>query len=85
MLNRQQRLFVIPHYDESGWLIQERRLVDFRGMALMHMGNHPMLKLIQILTPVQTCDVLVCCKEDTIGILKYMMIWKSNGQLPRIC
>lgn len=59
-LNRQRRQLVVPHFDESGWLIQERRLVDFRGMASMHMGNHPMLKLIQILTLVQTCDVLVC-------------------------
>ena len=52
--------------------------MDFRGMASMHMGNHPMLKLIQILTPIWTCDVLMCCREDIVGILKYMMIWKSN-------
>ncbi|KAL4643938.1 hypothetical protein ACB092_02G127500 [Castanea dentata] len=47
-------------------------------MAAMHMGNHPMLKLIQILEPIQTCNVLVCCREDIVGILKYMMIWKPS-------
>ena len=78
MLNRQRRPFVVPHFDKLRWLIQERRLVDFRGMASLHMGNHPMLNLIQILTPIQVCDVLVYCKEDTMGILKHLMIWKPN-------
>ena len=27
--------------------------MDFRGMATTHMGNHPTLKLIQIMAPVQ--------------------------------
>ena len=48
--------------------------MDFKEMASMHTGNHPMLKLIQILTPIRTCDVLVCCREDIVEILKYMMI-----------
>ena len=37
-----------------------------------------MLKLIQILAPVKRCDLLIYCKEDTMGILKYMMIWKPE-------
>ena len=48
----------MPHFDESGWIIQERRIVDFRGSASAHMGNHPMLKLIQILAPVKRCNLL---------------------------
>ena len=60
----------MPHFDKSGWIIQERKIMDFRGLALTHMGNHPMLKLIQILVPVKGCDLL--------GILKYMMIWKPE-------
>ena len=45
-LNKQRKPFVVPHWDESRWIIQERRLVDFRGMATAHLGNHPTLKLI---------------------------------------
>ena len=77
-LNRQRRPLVVPHFDESGWLIQERKIVDFRGVASSHMGNHPSLKLIQVLAPVQMCNLLVSCKEDILGILWYMMIWKSE-------
>lgn len=68
----------MPHFDESRWIIQESRIVDFRGSASAHMGNHPMSKLIQILIPIKRCDLLVCCREDIQGILNYMMIWKSN-------
>ena len=77
-LNKQQRPSMVPHYDESGWLIQERRVVDFKGSASAHMGNHQILKLVQILAPVQNCDLLICCKEDILGILKYLMIWKPD-------
>ncbi|KAL0014984.1 hypothetical protein SO802_002053 [Lithocarpus litseifolius] len=77
-LSRQRRPSVVPYFDESGWIIQERRSVDFKGSATAHMGNHPSLELIQILQPVQKCDLLLCCREDTIGILKYMMIWKPD-------
>ena len=31
MLNRQRMPFVVQHYDESRWLIQERRLSGFQG------------------------------------------------------
>ena len=68
----------MPHFNESGWIIQEREIVDFRGLASAHMVNHPMLKLIQILVPVKRCDLLICCREDTMRILKYMMIWKPE-------
>ena len=27
---------------------------------------------------VQRCDTLLCCKEDILGILKYMIIWKPE-------
>ena len=37
-----------------------------------------MLKLIQILASVEKCDALICCREDVVGILKYMMIWKPE-------
>ena len=68
----------MPHWDESEWIIQERKLVDFRGMATAHMGNHPTLKLIQIMAPVQKSDMFLSCREDILGILKYMLIWKPN-------
>ena len=35
-LNRQRRPSVVPHWDESRWIIQERKLADFRGMATAH-------------------------------------------------
>jgi len=68
-LSRHLRPLVVPYFNESGWLIQERKIVDFRGMASAHMRNHPSLKLIQVLAPVQKCDLLICCKEDILGIL----------------
>ena len=77
-LSKQRRPSAMPHWDESGWIIQERKLVDFRGMATAHMGNHPTLKLFQIMAPVKTCDVLLSCREDIIGILKHMIIWKPD-------
>ena len=52
--------------------------MDFRGSTSTHMGNHPMLKLIRILVPVKRCNILICCRKDTMGILKYMMIWKPK-------
>ena len=72
-LSRQRRPSVVPHWDKSSWIIQERKLVDFRGAVTTHMGNDPSLKLIQILAPVQKLDALLCCREDVVGILKYMM------------
>ena len=54
----------MPHLDELGWLIHERKVVDFRGMPTVHQGNYPTLNLI-------ICDI-----EDIMGILKYMVIWK---------
>ena len=77
-LSKQRKSLVMPYFDESGWLVQEMRIMDFRGLALAHMGNHPMLKLIQILVLIKRCDLLLCCREDTMGILKYMMIWKLD-------
>ena len=32
--------------------------MDFRELESAHMGNHPTLKSIQILEPVQRCDLL---------------------------
>ena len=57
-LSKQRRPSIVPYWDESGWIIQERKLVDFRGMATAHMGNHPTLKLIQIMALVKKCSVL---------------------------
>ena len=52
--------------------------MNFRRMAIAHMGNHLMLKLVQILAPVKICDMLICCREEIEGILKYMMVWKPK-------
>ena len=77
-LSKQRNPSVRAHFDESGWVIQERMLVDRRGLATALMGNHPMLKLIQFLKPVEKCDVLISCREDVEGMLMYMMIWKPE-------
>ena len=37
-----------------------------------------MLKLVQILAPVKICDMLIYCREEIEGILKYMMVWKPK-------
>ena len=42
------------------------------------MGNFPILKLFQILTLVKRCDLLVTCREDIPGILKYLIVWKPD-------
>ena len=42
------------------------------------MGNFPILKLFQNLTPVKRCDLLVTCQEDIPGILKYLTVWKLD-------
>ena len=47
-------------------------------MATTLMGNHPVLKLIQFLMLVEKCDVLISCRDDVVGMLKYMMIWKPE-------
>ena len=57
--------------------------MDLRGSAMAHMGNHPTLKLIQILSLIQRCDLLLCCMKDTMGILKYIMIWKPNWAMSK--
>lgn len=62
------------HFDKSSWIFQERKLEDFRGMGTTYIVNHPILKLVQILVPVKSCDILICCKEDVLGILKYIMV-----------
>ena len=77
-MSKQRKPSVVPHFDEFEWLIQERKLVDQRGMATALIGDHLMLKLIQFLMPVEKCDVLISCREDVVGMLKYMMIWKSK-------
>uniref|UniRef100_A0A7N2N6N9 CCHC-type domain-containing protein n=1 Tax=Quercus lobata TaxID=97700 RepID=A0A7N2N6N9_QUELO len=32
----------------------------------------------ELMAPIQRCDVLLCSREDTLGILKHMMVWKSD-------
>ena len=78
ILSWQRRPSIAPHFDELGWIIQEQRKMDLRGSASTYMGNHPMLKLIQILVLVKSCDLLICCRKDTMGILKYLMVWKPE-------
>ena len=64
--------------DGSGWLVQERKVIDFRGSILLHLGNTPTLKLFQIVCPVKKCDLLVHCREEIHGILNHMVLWKPN-------
>ena len=52
-LSKQRKPSVRPHFDELGWVIQERLLVDRKGLVTTLMGNHPMLKLIQWLKSVE--------------------------------
>ena len=68
----------MPHLDESGWLVQERKVIDFKGSVSTHLRNIPTLKLFQILNPVKRCDLLVCCKEEIQGILNYLVVWKLD-------
>ncbi|XP_050269430.1 uncharacterized protein LOC126713652 [Quercus robur] len=77
-LNRLRRPLVMPHLDESGWLIQERRVIDFKGSVSMHMGNMPTMKLFQILKPIKRFDLHLCYREEIQGILNYMAMWKPN-------
>lgn len=62
----------MPHLDELGWLVQERRLIDLRSLVLSHLENYPTMKLFQLLNPLKRCNLLVFFKEDILGILKYM-------------
>ena len=48
-LNRQRRPLIVPHLDESRWLVQERKVINFRGIVASHIGNMPTMKLFQIL------------------------------------
>nr|POE70882.1 hypothetical protein CFP56_76267 [Quercus suber] len=82
-LSRQRRPSITPHWDKSEWIIQERKFVNFRGMAIAHWGNHPTLKLIQLMAPVQRCDVLLNCREEISSILKHMIIWKLEWGAPK--
>ena len=77
-LNELRRPLVMPHLDEFGWLIQERKVIDFRGLAVSHLGNFPTLKLFQTLNQAKKCDLLLCCREDIQGILTYMTVWKPE-------
>nr|POE98570.1 hypothetical protein CFP56_59494 [Quercus suber] len=63
-LNKLRRPLVIPHLDESGWLVQERKVIDFRGSAMTYLGNCPAMKLIQILKTINQCDLLLCYREE---------------------
>lgn len=73
-LNRLRRPLVVPHLDESGLLVQERKVIHFRGTVSMHLENFPIMKLFQTLNPIRTCDLLSSCKEQIQGILNYMVL-----------
>ena len=68
----------MPHLDEFRWMVQERKVIDFRGTAMTHLGNAPTLKLIQILQTVNKCDLLLDCREEIQGILNYLVVWKPD-------
>ena len=63
-LNELRRPLVMPHLDKFEWLIQERKVIDFKGLAISHLGNFPTLKLFQTLNQAKKCDLLLCCRED---------------------
>ena len=50
----------------------------FSRIGFSSHGESSYVELVQILVPVKSCDLLICCRKDTIGILKYMMIWKPE-------
>lgn len=77
-LNELRKPLVTPHLDEFGWLVQERKVIDFRGSISIHLGNFPTMKLFQTLPPIRTCDLLVSSKEEIQGILNYMVVWKPD-------
>ena len=68
----------MPHLDESGWLVQERKVIDFRGSVIAHMGNAPIMKLFQTLNLARRCDLLLRCREEIQGILNYLVVWKPD-------
>lgn len=68
----------MPHLDEFRWMVQERKVIDFRGTAMTHLGNAPTMKLIQILRTVNKCDLLLDCREEIQGILNYLVVWKPD-------
>ena len=53
-LNRLRRPLVVPHLDKFGWLVQERKVIDFKRTVSMHLGNFPIMKLFQTFNPVNT-------------------------------
>lgn len=77
-LNRLRRPLVMPHLDELSWMVQERKVIDFRGTVSIHLGNFLTMKLFQTLHLVKTCNFLISCREEIQGILNYMVLWKSD-------
>ena len=77
-LNKLRRPLVMPHLDESGWLVKERKVIDFRGLASAYLGNFPTMKLFKFLKLVKKCDLLICCREEIQGILNYFTVWKPD-------
>ena len=68
----------MPYLDEFGWIVQERKLIDFRGTTMTHLRNAPTMKLIEILKTVNQCDLLLDCREEIQGILNYLVVWNPN-------
>lgn len=77
-LNKLRRPLVMPYLDELGWLVQERRVIDFKGLVWTFLGNMPTMKLFQILNLVKRFDLLLCCREEIQGILNYLIVWKLD-------
>ncbi|XP_023886422.1 uncharacterized protein LOC111998565 [Quercus suber] len=77
-LNKLRRPLVQPYLDEYGWLVQERKVIDFRGTMTSHLGNQPTMKLIHTVSHMKSCDLLLCCREEIQGILSYMVVWKPE-------
>ena len=52
-LNRLRQPLVVPHLDGSGWLVQERKVIDFRGSISLHLREHPYMEAIPNSLPSQ--------------------------------
>ena len=68
----------MPHLDELGWLVQERKVIDFKGSASTHLGNFfndEVVPVSQNSLEMRSSDLL---QRGDSGILNYMTVWKPN-------
>lgn len=64
-LNKLRQPLVLAHLDEFGWLVQERKVIDFRGSVTTYLGNFPIVRLFQTLNHVKRCNLLLCYRRKS--------------------